>query len=167
MTIFSQRRINGSDSPFIHGETKVVCFQDAPLSGICQNAYFEQRYREEKSEVKQRYSACGLMFEKLYVFSKRGRPVIYDRVDDAKSFLRPDQWWRIVNIDFNDSEDMVDWMHEREWRVPGDLAFDIRKATVILPDAETYRDFIEQCAEELPDVPLRLRGIVVMSNILY
>src|SRR5713226_7111825 len=119
MSILSKRRIYGSDSVLIHGTTKAVCFQDAPLSGICQNVYFEQKYREEKPGAKRRYCGCGLMVEKLYVFSKGGRPVIYDRVADAKEFLPDDQWWRIVNLDFTTSDHIVDWTHEREWRLPG------------------------------------------------
>lgn len=167
MSILSQRRIYGSDSAFIHGITTAVCFQDAPLSGICQNVYFEQKYREGNPEAKHRYCACGLMFEKLYVFSKGGRPVIYDRTEDAKDFLPEAQWWRIVNLDFSDPDKMVDWTHEREWRVPDGFTFQLEKATVLLPDSKTFRQFTKRCADELPDVLSRLRGIVVMSNILY
>jgi hypothetical protein len=167
MSILSQRKLFGSDSSFIHGGTKAVYFQDAPLSGICQNVHFEERYRQENLEVKRRYCACGLMFDKLHVFSNGGRPVIYDRVEDAKEFLREDQWWRIVSLDFSDPDHMIDWTHEREWRLPGDFEFDIKKATVILPDPKTYRKFIGQCAEELPGVLSKLRGVIVMTNILY
>jgi len=167
MSILSERRIRGSDSTFIYGDKRAVCFQDAPLSGICQNVYFEQRYRKENPEAKRRYCACGLMFGKAYVFSRGGRPVIYDRAEDAKEYLQEDEWWRIVPLDFSNTEKIVDWTHEREWRVPKAFNFEIEKATVILPNTKIYREFTEQCAEELPDVLSQLRGIVVMSNILY
>jgi hypothetical protein len=167
ISILSQRRIHGSNSAFIYGDKRAVCFQDAPLSGICQNVYFEEKYRKENSETKRRYSACGLMFEKPYVFLKGGRPVIYDRPEDAKEYLPKDKFWRIVPLDFDSASKIIDWTHEREWRVPNDFKFDLKEATVVLPNAEVYREFIERCAEELPKLPSRVRGIVVMTNILY
>lgn len=167
MSILSERRIHGSESTFIYGEKKAVCFQDAPLSGICQNVYFEQKYRKENPEAKCRYCACGLMFGKPYVFLKGGRPVIYDRADHAKEYLEKDEWWRIVPLDFSNTDKIVDWTHEREWRVPNDFKFDIKEATVVLPDDKVYRQFVKQCAEGHPNILSQLKGIVVMSNILY
>jgi hypothetical protein len=167
MSMLSQRRIDGSDSAFIYGENRAVCFQDAPVSGICQNVYFEEKYRKENPDVKRRYSACGLMFEKPYVFLKGGRPVIYDRPEDAKEYLPKEDYWRIVPLDFDGESKIIDWTHEREWRVPNDFKFSLQEVTVLLPDTEIYKDFIERSAEELPGLILRIRGIVVASNVLY
>jgi len=167
ISILSQRCIEGSESTFIYGEKTAVCFQDAPLSGICQNVYFEEKYRKENPEAKRRYSACGLMFRKPYVFSKGGRPVIYDRIEDAKEYINKDEWWRIVPLNFTDRDNIVDWTHEREWRVPGDFKFPVKEATVLLPDDQIYRNFIGECREELPTILQQLRGIIVMNNVLY
>ena len=38
-----------------------------------------------------------------------------------KSILPSDEYWRIVNYDLSDNKYMVDWTHEWEWRVPGDV----------------------------------------------
>jgi hypothetical protein len=46
--ILSSGKLNGSttSSGFIVGGTPAVCFQDAPLRGIGENCWFEQKYRE-------------------------------------------------------------------------------------------------------------------------
>jgi hypothetical protein len=167
LSILKDEVIYGSDpqTSFLHGERPAVCFQDAPLSGICQNVRFEDTYRDENDFYNVRYRAAGLMFDKRYVYSQGGRPVLYDHPDDAKKFLAPDQWWRIVKLDLSDKDHMVDWTHEREWRAPGDFEFELKKATLILPDSKMYRHFTAVCSETLPQVLSRLRGIVVMSNV--
>jgi len=159
--------IRGSDpeTTYIHGSRRAACFQDAPLSAICQNVYFEE-YREQNGG-KVRYRAAGLMFDKRYIYEKGGRPVTYDNPADLKRFLPQDQWWRIVNLDLSDKKRVIDWTHEREWRVPDEFAFDVGKATVLLPDSKTCRRFLKLCTDEFPEVLFQLQGIVVMSNILF
>jgi hypothetical protein len=169
MSILDDGLIRGSEpgKSFMHGERPAVCFQDAPLSGICQNVCFEDKYREERAIEKIRYRAAGLMFDKRYVYSKGGRPVFYDDPEEAKDLLPPDQWWRIVKLDLSDNDHLIDWTHEREWRAPGDFEFEIRKATVLVPSQTDYKQFIQQCERELPDVLPCLSGIIVMDRILY
>jgi hypothetical protein len=106
------------------------------------------------------------MFDKRYVYSNGGRPVLYDEPEEAKKLLPPDQWWRIVKLDLNDKDHIVDWTHEREWRAPGDFEFEIRKATILVPSRMDYKQFIQQCGRELPDVLRYLSGIIVMDRIL-
>jgi hypothetical protein len=58
--------------------------------------------------------------------------------------LTPDEWWRIVNFDLSNDDNIVDWTHEREWRLTGDaFQFDISKATIILPNSRIYKHFIK------------------------
>ena len=60
------------------------------------------------------------MFPKRYVYNAGGRPVIYEDAEVAERML-PDKrdWWRIVKFDLSNKKKVVDWTHEREWRVPG------------------------------------------------
>ena len=74
---------------------------------------FESVLRK-KNKTSVRYSAYGLMFPKDYVYSKGGRPVIYEQTDVAKGFLPKEEWWRIVCFDLSNADRMVDWSHERE-----------------------------------------------------
>lgn len=60
--------IKGSgNSGFICGQYRAACFQDAPLTSICQNVYFEQKHRGAFPLTKVRYLAVGLSFGKEYI----------------------------------------------------------------------------------------------------
>ena len=132
-------------SGFIVGKTPAVCFQDAPLHAIGQNCWFEQKWRKQNSWAKTRYTPNGIMLPKRYVYSKGGRPVVYDSTHEAKKYLPEDQWWRIVNFDLSDKDNIIDWSHEREWRVPGDLSFKLEDVTLILINQGTLQQFIKMC----------------------
>lgn len=164
-----ERRLIGSstDSGFICGSRHAVCFQDAPLHSICQNTFFEQKKIEQDSSQKLRYRALGLAFPKDYLFQKGARPVIYEKTDVAKAFLPQDEWWRIVRLDLSDPNAFIDWTHEREWRVPGDLEFDLDEVTLIGIRNTTIntiaKKFMDATGEELRD---KVRGIVTLHDVL-
>lgn len=133
LKILIDGRINGSstDSGFICGPRRAVCFQDAPLYSISQNVFFEQKKLEQDSSQKLRYRAFGLAFSKDYLFKKGARPVIYEKTDVAKAFLPQSEWWRIVRLDLSDESAFIDWTHEREWRLPDDLNFELKEVTLV------------------------------------
>lgn len=161
--------IQGSDttSGFICGTRKAVCFQDAPLAGVCQNVFYEQKYREANKGCKTRYLAVGLAFPKTYVYAKGGRPVVYDKTAVAKRYLPEDQHWRIVNYDLDDLANIIDWTHEREWRVPDEFPFELEQATVLLTNEWVYRHFVKQDAASGAPLAPKLNGLVVMSRLLF
>lgn len=162
---------------FIVGDRPAVCFQEAPPPSICQNVYFEQKYREQAKakakaqgkevDLKVRYRAFGLMFYKPYVYAAGGRPVIYDQKEAAKKYLPEEEWWRIVSFNLSNPTDFIDWTHEREWRVPGDFSFELSQATVVLTKQHSYKKFVAACKAEAPNILDEIAGIVVMENILY
>lgn len=159
--IIKEQRIKGSDgSGFVIGDNKAACFQDAPLSGISQNLIHEIRYRDQLGS-KIRYEPCGISFTKRYVYRKGGRPCIYEDKETAKNILQPSEWWRIVNYNLSDSRNIVDWTHEREWRVKGDFSFDLKHATILVSHTEQYRDFINRVDKETIN---KIQGIVVLSR---
>jgi hypothetical protein len=167
--IVSAGKLIGSStkSGFICGPTPAVCFQDAPLTAICQNVFFEQKHNEGKKDAKTRYRAVGLAFPKDYAYAKGARPVIYDKTSEAKKFLPADQQWRIVNFDLNNQESFVDWTHEREWRIPGDFEFDLNEATLLFVNEVAYKAFLKKCKTEGKNFAEQVRGVVVMDNLLY
>lgn len=169
MSILREGRVRASDPRvgFINGGVPAACFQDAPLSGICQNVYFEQKYRKANPTARERYRAMGLMFPKESLYRAGGRPVIYDRPADAKQYLPKAEWWRIVNYDLSSDDSIVDWTHEREWRIPGDFNFELADATVLIVKGEFYTKFVKRAEAEIPGGMAALNGIVVLSNILY
>jgi hypothetical protein len=169
MTILKEKRLRGSDgSGFIHGSRPAVCFQDTPMPFIAQNLWFEKKYRDDKLGSRVRYLACGLVFEKAFLYSEGARPVIYDDPTAAKQYLPQDQWWRIVRFDLSDQDKMVDWTHEREWRLPGDLEFDLSQVFVLLGGPPAFHRFIDLCREDTEvDILKSIQGIISLPPLLY
>ena len=132
--ILEDKTLIGSttSSGFIVGNRPAVCLQEAPLEAIAENLKYEMKLRiETKSKI--RYLAFGIRFGKGFVFHKGGRPVIYDEKEKLKEILPQNEYWRIVNYDIKNINNMIDWSHEREWRVPGELEFDYKDIEVIVP----------------------------------
>lgn len=166
LKILKERKIIGSstDSGFIVGKNRAVCFQDVPFNSLAQNIYLEEKNREQFGG-KIRYEAVGLAFRKPYLFRLGARPVIYEQTSVAKTLLSSDEeYWRIVNFDLRDGNNIIDWTHEREWRMKEDLEFELQRATVILPSSKSYKKFIEKSSKELLD---QIEGIVYMQPILF
>jgi hypothetical protein len=161
--ILSERKLVGSTtaSGFIVGENKAVCFQDTTTYGLCQNAFHEQKLSLENLNV--RYSPVGLGFAKDYIYKKGGRPVIYEKTQIAKEILSKDEWWRIVNFDLTNENKLIDWTHEREWRIKGDLEFDLEDTYVVLVNSDYYKGFIDIIDY---DIMKELGGIIVLDPIL-
>ncbi|MEA5498373.1 hypothetical protein VB834_15340 [Limnoraphis robusta Tam1] len=170
MKILIEKKLIGSStqSGFICGERRAVCFQETPLYSLAQNIYLEQEYRQKNPSGKVRYQGVGLTFSKPYVYRKGGRPVIYDRSEDAKKYLPPSEWWRIVRFDLGDDKTIIDWTDEREWRVPEDFIFDWEETSIILPSAIAYQEFIRRC-QSMNSVNLlaKIKGIVNLGAVLF
>lgn len=167
-SILDGLRINPSlpNKGFINGTRPATCFQDAPLVGLGQNIMAEQKYREARRDNNHRYNAAGLMFSKMYAFSKGARPVIYEQAEVARNFLPPEEYWRIVDFDLSDSRAIVDWSHEREWRCPGAFEFDIQAASVVLPNPGVFQEFVKRCIKEENGYLEKLNGICQMRMTL-
>ena len=170
-TILLDRHITASTttSGFIVGDTAATCFQDAPLYAVAQNIYAEEQYRKAVDDPKVRYMGVGLMFHKVTVYQRGGRPVIYEDTERAKAMLPEDEWWRIVRFNLANEDDMVDWTHEREWRVPGGFDFELDEVTVVLPSKFGYDRFIRNCEshKQETDIIREIRGIVSLGSVFY
>ncbi|MFD0717277.1 DUF2971 domain-containing protein [Paenibacillus sp. GCM10027626] len=165
LKILKERTILGSttEKGFITGKRSAACFQDTPIYSLTQNIVHERAHKEELGG-KVRYVGVGLAFPKPYVFQKGGRPVIYEMKEVSKKLLPEDEWWRIVDFNLMDKNHIVDWSHEREWRVPGNFNFDLPKAIVILPNPKLHNRFLEKLDNN--DL-LQLRGIVQTEALIY
>jgi len=165
--ILRERTILGSTtaSGFIVGSTEAVCFQAAPLYSVCQNIDFESKIRNDTKSNKIRYAPFGLAFRKEYVYKTGARPVIYDETSKAKSYLPRNEWWRIVNFDLSDNENLVDWTHEREWRKPNNFEFDIQEATVLVPNSKTFKLFYKKGREKGEDITQQVRCVLSLGSL--
>ncbi|MDY8021729.1 DUF2971 domain-containing protein [Paenibacillus polymyxa] len=163
LKILGDKKIKGSgNGGFVIGDQRAACFQDTPLYGVSQNVYHEAIYREELGG-KKRYSAVGLSFYKPYVYRKGGRPCLYEQTSIAKKILPSEEWWRIVAFDLSNTDKILDWTHEREWRVKGDFEFEVDKVTVLLSHIDQYRYFMKNTDKEMLE---QLQGIVILSLVL-
>lgn len=126
LKILREKKIIGSttEKGFIRGNRPALCFQDAPLYSIAQNLAFEKELRREP-HTRHRYSGCGIVFSKYYLFQNGCRPVIYDRLEEGKTYIAESELYRLVSFDMSDISKIIDWSHEREWRMPGDFNFRI------------------------------------------
>jgi hypothetical protein len=103
-------RASGNEG-FVKGTRRAVCLSEIPLSAV---HYFANPPSEANEKGKYRF--YGIAFSKRTIFDAGGRPVIY--LPDAEgTWIPADQKWRHVRYEIGS----VDFTHEREWRVPGDL----------------------------------------------
>ncbi|WP_257000943.1 DUF2971 domain-containing protein [Terribacillus saccharophilus] len=162
--ILESRKLIGSTtkSGFIVGKRRAVCFQDSPLLSVYQNVLHEKKNREQLGN-KRRYIPTGLAFKKNMVYKAGGRPVIYEQTTVAKDMLPPEEWWRIVNFDLS-SENIIDWTHEREWRVPDEFEFKLEDAILIVPRYKAYKKLFEVFDNDLLK---SLGGITVLEPFIY
>lgn len=138
LAILSARVIRAS-SRMVHGKTKVVCLFDAPLAEL--GAVLTPRNRR-------RYEPFGIAVDKRYAFAQGARPVIYMPLAEASAILKMEEMWRVVNIDIR-RDPPVDWTHEREWRVRGDLALRPERCVVLV---ESWRD-VEEIYDNFAGTP--------------
>lgn len=168
INILKEQRINGSDteSGFIVGSRKAVCLQESPVYSLSENTYYEQKLFKENKTSKRRYYPIGIAFSKPYIFNKGGRPVIYDKTSEAKGYLPSNQWWRIVNYDLSNDNNYIDWTHEREWRVPERLEFELEDIRIVVVKHSNIEYLKRRCNEENIDIN-KVKSIIVLSDILY
>ena len=162
--ILNEGKLIGSGKEgFISGADRAVCFQDAPIQSVVQNLTHEEKNYLDKKSFKIRYSGTGLMVPKPYAFKRGARPVIYETKEVARK-LFSDVKWRVVTLELNDPEEIIDWTHEREWRVKGDFEFALDKIVVLLPSAQEYRYFVENVN---PEILKKVSGIMLLSKFVH
>ncbi|WP_283693126.1 DUF2971 domain-containing protein [Clostridium perfringens] len=167
--ILKEKKLIGSttESGFIVGDKSAVCFQESPIYSLAQNVYYEQKLFKDKKLKKMRYVGVGLMFNKTYIYKKGGRPVIYDKTTEAKKYLPKDQWWRIVNYDLSDENNIIDWTHEREWRVAENLEFELSDISVIVSNYKMFKKIIKECNNVEIDLVNEVKSIINLGDLFF
>lgn len=131
--IVSQRAILGARN-FRKGGITCVCMTETPLKSLSEGL--------RSCSGHSPYSPFGVMFDKKWVFSKGGRPVIYGPESDYE--LLPESLrWRHVRYDPT-TVPPFDFTWEREWRTPcAVLPFGPHDATIVLPSLDWMEEFPE------------------------
>jgi hypothetical protein len=144
--------IRGSGNEgYVKGSRPAVCFSEIPLSVMHQ-------YAEPPSALTARYRFYGIVISKQAIFDAGGRPVIY-LPDTEGQWIPAEEKWRHVRFE----APFVDFTHEREWRVPGDL--DLKKLGkgfyVIVWSATEAREL----AKFSTPVSAQILSVIPMENI--
>lgn len=160
--ILTDKKIIGSGKAgYIIGDRTASCFQEVPLDAIAENLMYE-----EVLGGKIRYSAFGIRVHKGDIFSCGGRPVIYGNAAELKEILPTDQYWRIVSMNLTDFKHLIDWSHEREWRIPGDYPIEYNRIEVIVQSQDYYKKFVNRCIDkDRLDILKEINGIIALNSI--
>lgn len=165
--ILKDKKLVGG-SGFVCGDKPVVCFQDIPLNSLSENILYELLLHKQNPEQPCRYDAFGLRFSKTFIYKMGGRPVIYEETKTAKEFLPKNEYWRIVKLDLSNDENVIDWTHEREWRVKGDLEFEWSDVEIILSQEHSLQKFIKKCKENnIENVLDEVKGIITLKSMIF
>lgn len=155
LSILSQKKIYASVMPWTGSQA--VCFTECPWNSLIEHT--------------SNYSPYGIGFEKNYVFSKNGGPVYYIRADEynkqqewhehIKPFLTPFcPAYAPKKVKECLEGKICDFSHEREWRVPHDFPFEIKKISFII--LNSYED-MAKFPKEFKDVIGR-DNFILMEN---
>lgn len=73
-----------------------------------------------------------------------------------------------MNLDLTDHNNIVDWTHEREWRTPGNLEFELSKVAIIVPSHKMYKEFIQRCrAITNEDILTEIKSIMNLGALVF
>jgi hypothetical protein len=138
--ILHEARLTGTGT-WTHGE-RCVCFTEAPIQEF--NAIFSLVAIASSEQQRPRYEPYGIAVSKKWLFSKGGRPAIYDH-PDAFDCLPLSERYRFVPYDPTAN---IDFTWEREWRVKTDhLDLDPRETLVVVPSSDEAFQIVYDFAE--------------------
>ena len=127
INILTTRTIIGSPMPWIPGNPEAACFTECVWRALIRHT--------------DSYSCYGLVFNKRLIFDKGGGPALYVRGDKFNSFvsnLPKEQQFFITPFDPSSALKngvRIDFLHEREWRLPGSLDFEYSDLEYVIVDS--------------------------------
>ncbi len=130
----SGKLIGSTNTGFIKGKTPATCFTESPLSAV---KHFASEDDDKEADKKFRF--YGIALSKQSGFKVGARPVIY-LPDDEGKWIPEEEKWRHVKYELG----KVDWTHEREWRMPGDLELEELNGFYIIHWCHTEREQIKE-----------------------
>jgi hypothetical protein len=149
--ILASATIRGSGNEgHVKGNRPAVCLSEIPLSAMHQ-------FAQPPSEETARYRFYGIALSKQSVFEVGGRPVIYLPGAEA-GWIPPEEKWRHVRYEHG----QVDFTHEREWRLQGDLDLKKVRGLYVVVWSVSEAKELTKLATPLDD---KIRGILPMEHI--
>jgi len=140
--IIATRTLRGGTG-FIRGSYKCVCFTEAPRNCLAGGLVNESLYSK--------YSPFGVMFAKSEIFSRGGRPAIYQPYEEYDQ-LGESHKWRHVTLNLRPDVKIIDHSWEREWRIcTSELIFDESTAAIIVKDHSWAERLVHDLKEDVFD----------------
>lgn len=119
----------------IKGGVPCVCMSEAPVQSLMDGLRNYTGYT--------RYSPFGIMFDKVWAFSRGGRPAIYEP-DAEFELLTESNRWRHVRYEPTMTP-AIDFTWEREWRIPvSELNFGSGDAVIVVPSRELADQLVRE-----------------------
>lgn len=147
-SILTEEIVRGSgNNGFIKGSKRAVCFTEMPLGSV--------KYYINDGYLKHKYDYFGIAMSKSAAWRAGARPVIY-LPDNEADWIPTDEKWRHVQFDHGN----VDFTHEREWRLVGDLSLSGFGFYVIVPNREHEKKILEI---DSPAVKTKIIGFLHMT----
>jgi hypothetical protein len=151
LDLLSRARIGGDKPPYVLGDSPIVGFTEVPLA-------LSAKLLCGAKDFGINYAPVGLLFERRWVYEHGGRPVIYQRAEEA-ALLPAALLYRHVTLDF---DQQIDFTWKREWRIPTS-ALDLQQAPCrpVLPTAAWLARAREALVHEPAALALLDRTVVL------
>jgi len=145
MSILEERKIFDSPMPFLPLQPRAVCFTECIWDGL--------------ASLSDQYSPYGIVFSKRMIFDLGGGPALYVRgdamaVDGNQIPVRLHPFIAPFDPDAAIKPGVpLDWLHEREWRLPKSLEFSFANIEYVLVGSiKEASEFVHQVgAQQLPE----------------
>lgn len=142
VSILTSRTIHASPMPVLPNNPPAVCFTECIWEGLV--------------ELSDNYSAYGVVFSKSVVYQRRGGPALYVRGDDMEALwdrFPPEIEPLVAPFDpeaILDRGVPRDWLHEREWRLPSSLVFELNEVEYVIVDTIEDAADVQRSVLEIP-----------------
>jgi hypothetical protein len=129
--------------PFLATDPRAVCFTECIWEGL--------------NRLAEQYSPYGVVFSKRLIFDSGGGPALYLRGDTLRAIQDRIPHELLAFIAPFDPEATLgvrlDWLHEREWRLPSSLSFSYADIQHVLVESiEDANWIVRQIgADQLPE----------------
>lgn len=152
ISILQNRTIKASTVPWV--KKKVVCFTECPWGSLLRHA--------------EKYSPYGIGFTKKLIYSRKGNPVLYLNPELFNLQQKDNPIYPFINPFLpsyaSDKQKktafhgrIVDYTHEREWRLTKDFKFQYTNATFV----------ILKSVSDLEVIPDEIRNAIGLDRFIF
>ena len=152
ISILQNRTIKASTVPWV--KEKVVCFTECPWGSLLRHA--------------EKYSPYGIGFTKKLIYSRKGNPVLYLNPELFNLQQKDNPIYPFINPFLpsyaSDKQKktafhgcIVDYTHEREWRLTKDFKFQYTRATFV----------ILKSVSDLEVIPDEIRNAIGLDRFIF